>query len=246
MAESKPAASDAQPPRPKLLDLFCCEGGASTGYHRAGFNVTGVDIEPRPKYPFEFVLADAMELLADAAFLDQFAVIAASPPCQMYSSALKHMAHSQPMLIDAVREALQGRAYVIENVPGSEIPPQDDLFGRHGVELCGTQFGMRIYRHRLFESSHPMSAPPCRHRLQAMNPHNVAGREWIYREFGRQDPEIVWRREMGVEWMSKHGGRESIPPAFTEHLGRQMLAHLAGSHRHDCPCADCYSAAMGH
>jgi DNA (cytosine-5)-methyltransferase 1 len=212
--------------RPRLLDLFCCEGGCSTGYQRAGFDVVGVDIESRPRYPFEFVLADAIEVLTDTAYLDTFDVIAASPPCQSYSLALKHMATPQPMLIDAVREALKGRLYVIENVPGSPIPTQDDLFGTHGIQLCGTAFGLRVYRHRLFESSIPLTGTSCAHRGAPMNPHRQSGRDRIYREFGRADAEKVWRREMGVEWMSQRGGRESIPPAYTEYIGAQLLAHI--------------------
>lgn len=179
-----------------------------------------------PRYPFEFIQADAMVILRDVDYLDGFDVIAASPPCQSYSLALRHMAHEQPMLIDAVRDALRGRVYVIENVPGSPIPMQDDLFGTHAIQICGTAFGLRIYRHRLFESSLPLIGTTCNHRLPAMNPHNTVGREWIYREFGRQDPEVVWRREMGVEWMTQQGGRESIPPAYTEHIGHQLMAHL--------------------
>jgi DNA (cytosine-5)-methyltransferase 1 len=211
---------------PTLLDLFCCEGGCSTGYQRAGFDVVGVDMEPQPRYPFEFIQADAMALLADAAFLDQFDVIAASPPCQAYSAALKHMSSPKPMLIDAVREALQGRLYVIENVPGSPIPEQDTLFGAHGIQVCGTAFGLRIYRHRLFESSIPLGGTDCNHKLPAMNPHNVAGREHIYREFGKGDPEKRWAAEMGVPWMSRHGARQSIPPIYTRFIGEQLLAHI--------------------
>jgi len=213
----------------KLLDLFCCEGGAGTGYARAGFEVTGVDIEDRSeRYPFTFVQADALAVLDDLDFVGQFDAIHASPPCQSYSAAFKHLATPQPMLIDPVRERLIriGKPWIIENVEGAPLGAQDDLFGSYGALLCGTSFGLRVYRHRLFEASFPVTGTVCAHTWPAMNPHNVAGRERIYAEHGRSDPEKVWAAEMGVEWMSRHGARESIPPVFTKHLGRQLLAQI--------------------
>jgi DNA (cytosine-5)-methyltransferase 1 len=102
-------------PRPRLLDLFCCEGGAATGYHRAGFDVVGVDIEPQPRYPFDFRHGDALlaldKLVHDPEWFGPIDAIHASPPCQSYSAAFKHMAHPQPELIDAAtgtRERRQG------------------------------------------------------------------------------------------------------------------------------------------
>jgi DNA (cytosine-5)-methyltransferase 1 len=214
--------------KPRLLDLFCCAGGAGKGYRDAGFEVVGIDVTPQPNYPYEFHQADAMEILRDSAFLDTFNVIHASPPCQMYSAALKHLSAPQPMLIDPVRDALQGRTYVIENVIGSPLPHQTDLFGHHGVMICGTGFGMRIYRHRLFEASISLSAPACNHARPAMNPHNSAAREAMWEEFGRDNPiELHWRREMGVDWMNRQEAREAIPPVYTRHIGQQLIAHLA-------------------
>src|SRR4051812_30614731 len=112
--------------RPRLLDLFCGAGGAAMGYHRAGFDVIRVEIGPQPNYPFEFHQADAMSYS-----LDGFDAIHASPPCQMYSRALRHMSAPQPMLIDAVKDILAetGLPWVIENVEGSPLPTQSDLFG---------------------------------------------------------------------------------------------------------------------
>jgi DNA (cytosine-5)-methyltransferase 1 len=135
------------------------------------------------------------------------------------------------MLIDAVRARLEriGLPWVIENVPGAPLPEQSDLFGAHGVVLCGSMFGLRVHRHRLFEASFPLATPrPCGHRGLAMNPHNQAGRDRIYEEFGRGDPERVWRRDMGVEWMGKYEAREAIPPSYTEWIGRELLAHIQG------------------
>ena len=209
--------------RPRILDLFCGAGGCSTGYHRAGFDVVGVDLSAQPRYPFEFHQADAMTFP-----LDGFDAVAASPPCQMYSRALRHMATPQPMLIDAIRArfATADLPWVIENVEGAPLPVASDLYGRHGVMLCGTAFGLRVYRHRIFETSFPVSGPPCRHTRSAMNPHNAKGREIMYAEFGRGDPEKVWLREMGVEWMNRHEGRESVPPVFTEYIGGYLMAEV--------------------
>lgn len=210
--------------KPRLLDLFCGAGGATKGYQRAGFYVVGVDIKPQPRYcGDEFICADAMRKL-----LYGYDAIHASPPCQGYSRALKHMASPQPMLIDAVRERLieTDVPWIIENVTGAPIPNAPDLFGRKGFILCGTAFGMRIERHRLFESNVPMASSECHHMRHAMNPHNEAGRERMYQEFGRGDPEKIWAREMGVGWMNRHEARESIPPAYTEWIGRELLNML--------------------
>lgn len=74
--------------RPRALDLCCKAGGAAKGYWAAGFDVTGVDLEPQPRFPFAaFIEADALSLTP--AFLRQFDFIHASPPCQGYT-ALRH------------------------------------------------------------------------------------------------------------------------------------------------------------
>ena len=222
---------------PRLLDLFCCEGGAGTGYARAGFDVTGVDIVAKPRNPHPIIVADAVEYCREHGH--EYDAIHASPPCQSYSKALRHMATPQPMLIDAIREAMEdtGKPWVIENVVGAPLANDSDLFGRHGVELCGTMFGLRIYRHRIFEASFQLPLPPapCDHTRHAMNPHRAEGRERIYAEHGRQDPEKLWAAEMGVEWMSRHGAREAVPPCFTEWIGASLAVeakrHNAPAHR---------------
>lgn len=236
--------------RPLLLDLFCGAGGCSMGYHRAGFDVVGVDISPRPRYPFTFIQADALDVLevllageewftdTEAGIgLSSLAAIHASPPCQDYSKAMRHLSSDYPRLIDPVREQLQasGIAWVIENVPGAPLPTQTDLFGAHGVELCGSMFdlsshGLMVYRHRLFETSFPVTPPRgCDHRLPAFNPHTGPARELIFARFGRDDPERPWRDAMGIPWMGMYDGREAIPPAYTEYIGTQLLAHLTGA-----------------
>lgn len=218
--------------KPRLLDLFCGAGGCSVGYERAGFDVVGVDLNPQPRYPFPFRQADAMEVLAglvDAGC--DFDAIHASPPCQDYSKAMAHLSGGDfPRLVEPTREALQaiGLPWVIENVVGAPLPIQSDLFGAHGVELCGTMFDLRVYRHRLFECSFPVEPPrPCNHSRHAMNPHQSDGRDRMDAEFGEgHNREEVWRAAMGVEWMNMQEGREAIPPAYTEHIGHYLMLEV--------------------
>lgn len=120
----------------KLLDLFCCAGGAGEGYRRAGFEVTGVDIQPQPNNPHTFVQSDAIEYLEEYGYL--FDAIHASPPCQGYSNLrAMHPGREYPMLIDAVRDKVRatGKPYIIENVEGAPLNKFSDLFGGHGVVL---------------------------------------------------------------------------------------------------------------
>ena len=209
----------------RLLDLYCGAGGASMGYARAGFEVVGVDIEPQPRYPFTFLQADALDV-----DLDGFDVIHASPPCQRYSDLGRRNgnAHEWPDLIAPTRERLvaTGRPYVIENVEGAPLLDP--------VVLCGTSFpGLRVIRHRLFESNLVLTAPPCR-------PHPlVFTHDRRKRQYGRLDQGTAYvmvngggnatvankRAAMGIEWMTGREINEAVPPAYTEHLGRQ-LAHL--------------------
>lgn len=214
--------------RPRLLDLFCCQGGAGEGYRRAGFEVHGVDNEAQPRNPHSFEQADAIEYL-ESRDLGEWDRIHASPPCQAYSRAFKHLAAPKPMLLDCTIELLKrwGGVWVVENVVGAPLATASDLFGRHGTEVCGSGLGLRVHRHRLFESSVPLVGPACNHAELAMNPHNQAGRDRIYAEFGRSDPEVIWRQEMGVGWMDKHGGRQAIPPAYTEYIGAQLMNALS-------------------
>lgn len=213
--------------KPKLLDLFCCEGGAGVGYAMAGFEITGIDNEPQPKNQHAFIQNDALEFLRLHGH--EFDAIHASPPCQAYSRALKHLSSPKQMLINETRTLMvkSGKPWIIENVAGAPLATDSDLFGNHGVQLCGTMFGLRVYRHRLFETSFQLpSAPPCNHEITAMNPHNVKGREKIYAEMGRGDPEIKWQKEMGIEWMSRHGARQAVPPVFTHWIGKELLKVL--------------------
>lgn len=141
--------------KPKLLDLFCCAGGAGVGYSRAGFEVIGVDITPQPRYPLPFIQTDALKL--DPKFIALFDAIHASPPCQSYSDLAKRNGNADewPRLIEPVREMIirSGLPYVMENVDGAPL--------RDPMILCGTMFkGMRVLRHRLFKTNFPLLVPP--------------------------------------------------------------------------------------
>jgi len=197
------------------------------GYHRAGFDVVGVDIEPQPHYPFEFVQADATTYP-----LDGFDAIHASPPCQDHS-ALRHTqpGHGSGWLLAAARERLRRTPvpWVVENVIGSGLAAQDDLLGASGLLLCGAMFGRKTYRHRLFEASAPLRAP---HHPRHSVPASAAG-HWKPGTYisvaGNCAPIGLAKAAMGIDWMTRDELAEAIPPDFTEHIGRQLLDVLAVS-----------------
>lgn len=208
--------------KPRIADLFCNAGGAGMGYHRAGFEVVGVDIEPQPDYPFEFIQADALEF-----DLSAFDAVHASPPCQGYSS--KTMDKSRhPRLIGPVRERLEasGLPWIIENV--AQAKPEM----RNPIQLCGSAFGLRVRRHRLFESNVLLLAPPCDHRWQdadkrfRLYDHGRWFDSGIVHVFGTGGGKGAehWAEAMGIDWTDRAHMAEAIPPAYTEHIGRQLLA----------------------
>lgn len=209
--------------RPVALDLCCCQGGASAGYARAGYRVVGVDIDPQPRYPFEFVLGDAIALLP--ALVERYSpvLVVGSPPCQLYTKAWRIQKNDHPDLVAPMREAFiaTGLPYVIENVEGA--PLLDPLV------LCGLMFGLKTDRHRLFESNVPLSAPP--HPNCRALPKTKMGRAFVDGELrqyvGNFHGPAAAREDLGVPWMSRDGIRECIPPAYTEHLGQQLLAAVA-------------------
>lgn len=205
--------------RPKALDLFCCAGGASVGLYRAGFDVVGVDIEQQPHYPFEFHRADALTFP-----LDGFAFIAASPPCQAYTLCQRIRDNDHPDLIDSIRRRLEasGVPWCIENVVGAPL--------RDPIELCGAMFGLRVYRHRLFECSFPIDAP--RHPDHTA-PIRKMGRAPEPGEFmhvvGNFSGVKQAREAMGIDWMPRDKLREAIPPAYTEYIGCAALEFIRHS-----------------
>ena len=204
--------------RPRLLDLFCCQGGAAMGYHRAGFEVVGVDIAPQPRFPFSFVRADALEYLRQHGH--EYDLIHASPPCQAYSEAtpLRHR-ERLPRLIAPVRDLLLalGQPYIIENVAGARAELRDPLM------LCGTMFGLPVWRHRYFELGNGVDVaqlpPACRHNGPPVTLHSGSNTRKV-----RGNTTTKQAAEaMGIDWMTLGGLQESIPPAYTKWLGGQVL-----------------------
>ena len=216
----------------RLLDLFCGAGGAGMGYHRAGFDeIVGVDINPQPRYPFEFVQADALEYVAEHG--GGFDAIHASPPCQAFSQAVKkRYRKGRPNLIPETRMALDRLdvPYVIENVPTAGVHM------REPVTLCGSAFGLPIRRHRLFESNVWIWGILCSHKeyprryMPAWNRTNllrVLSLSGGYQQ-GKTDIE-EHRAAMGVDWdMDIKELSQSIPPAYTEYIGKGLIALLEG------------------
>ena len=210
--------------RPRLLDLFSGAGGAATGYHRAGFDVTGVDIKPQPRYPFKFVQGDALEYVAEHGY--EFDAIHASPPCQAYSSATKcwsgvEGASKHPDLVGAMRIILKpfGKPYAIENVPGAPL--------LNPVILCGVYFGLKVYRHRLFESNVMIFQPDHqRHSETVPRAGRGASAGGYISVAGNFADVAAARAAMGIDWMTRDELSQAIPPAYTEYIGEQLLWHL--------------------
>lgn len=222
------AVRSATDDRPSLLDLFCGAGGAGEGYSRAGFAVTGVDIKKQPNYPFAFFQGDALEYLTLHG--REFDVIHASPPCQGYSNLkAMHPGKEYPLMIEPVRELLVkwGKPYVIENVEGAPLQKHSDLFGNHGVVLCGSMFGLGVARgflrrHRIFETSFPVPQPQCRHRGPAVGVYGHGGHTGKHRMLYREEA----AQAMQIEWMNRDEMCQAIPPAYTEWLGKLMLEFI--------------------
>jgi len=203
--------------RPKLLDLFSGAGGCAMGYHRAGFEVVGVDVEPQPRYPFEFHQADALNFP-----LDGFDAIHASPPCQAYTMAGQQWRKGKkkyPDLIGRIRKRLlkNGTPYVIENVKGAPLI--------NPVVLNGALFGLKVRRVRLFECSFyieqpflPKDAPapfrmgrPVREGIDAITP------------VGHFSNVKYAQQEMEIPWMGQKELSQAIPPTYTEFIGKQLM-----------------------
>jgi len=219
----------------KLLDLFCCAGGASMGYHRAGFEVTGVDIKDQPSYPFKFIKGDVIEILKDKDFLNSFDVIHASPPCQGYSNATKpdsiYVHYSQgkdtPKLIEPVRNALinTGKYYIIENVAGAKeylIEP---------FRLTGYMFNMPIERTRYFECNFPVAElkniTKRGYSKKYAEDNGIDYRDMSVTGKSRRKGSIdVWRKVMDMPWAGRGWElTEAIPPAYTKYIGEQILKY---------------------
>lgn len=213
-------------PLPTMLDLYCCAGGASVGYSRAGFTVTGVDNVGRPTYPFEFVQADAIEYVVNHGC--EYDVIHASPPCQAYSAPTrgtngwKDTSHAD--LIEATRDALRGIdcPSVIENVPGAPI--------RKDIKLTGPTFGLGVLQPRYFELAGWKCVQP------ALKPALGRVRGWrhgvyydgpyvaVYGKGGGKASIAEAQEAKGIFWTSDWIELcEAIPPAYTHWLGQRLI-----------------------
>jgi DNA (cytosine-5)-methyltransferase 1 len=209
----------------RVLDLYCAAGGAGMGYSQAGFEVVGVDHNRQPNYPFTFIQADCLTL--DMGFLRSFDAIHASPPCQTHTRKTPTWGRARvhwPEHLDLIPQTralliASGLPYVIENVVGAPL--------KAGLILCGTMFGLRITKHRAFESNIRLPMPPhgCDHR-DVFNPWQGKGRT-----------AAEFREAQGTPWIPTGGGASrkagvtgdlynAIPPAFTKHIGAALIAHL--------------------
>lgn len=238
--------------RPLVVDLFCGLGGAAVGYHRAGFDVVGCDQLAQPDYPFPMYEADALAVLAMmiGGHLPSGRPIAAwhaSPPCQaaaaptLGTNAARNAAVGleHPQLIPEVRAGLErtGLPYVIENTPMAVR-----VAGlRPDVTLCGLSFGLRVFRHRVFELGNWSATAP---EHVSHRGHRVSG--WRHGVWSDGDMLAVYGRRttpggqgggkatvdqcregLGIDWSRNRDQLvEAIPPAYTEHLGHQLLAQL--------------------
>jgi DNA (cytosine-5)-methyltransferase 1 len=210
----------------KLLDLFCGAGGASTGYASAGFEVTGIDLKHGKRYPYTYIRGNVMDYLTDLDYLRSFDFIHASPPCQTFS-ATKHLRVAQGKstdkqdLVKPVRETLiaSNVPYVIENVPGAPL--------LNPVLLCGSAFGLKVRRHRLFESSVQLRGTECDHPSQG-KPVGIYGsmRDEIPGGGTTAKTMDEANNAMGINWMLWGELVEAIPPAYTQHIGMQLVNNL--------------------
>lgn len=208
----------------RILDLFCGAGGAAMGYHQAfpDAEIVGVDNRPQPHYPFEFILADALEYP-----LEGFDFIHASPPCQAYSATRHLTKRIYPMLIEPVRNRLEAQSalWVIENVVGAPL--------WNPIMLCGTAFGLgleheELRRHRLFESSMPLVERPCDHRRPVVGVYGHGRRGCKNRRActgdcrGHSLGVVEARVAMGIDWMNRDELSQAIPPTYTRWIGEQL------------------------
>jgi DNA (cytosine-5)-methyltransferase 1 len=221
----------------RLLDLYSCEGGAAAGYAAVGFEVVGVDTNPRvaKRYPFEFHTADAIDYAK--AHAHQYDVIHASPPCQHASAGTRYRDRTRyPALIEPTRDALAatGKPYVIENVAGSAL--------LNPVLLCGTMFELtavdddgtllHLQRHRLFESNMALTALEHTHPPGVQWAGSYGGARRDKHEarnirHGGYVPSIAVQQQLlGIDWMTQYGMHQSLPPAYTAHIGWQLITAL--------------------
>lgn len=208
----------------KIMDLFSSAGGGAMGYHRAGFDIVGIDIAPQRRYPFEFHQADAFAYLSE--HHEEFDAVHASPECRDHTALTSRAGFKGTgWQLAEIRRMLEeiGKPYIIENVPGAPM--------RKDAVLCGGMFGLRTYRHRWFESNVPLTAPEHPKHVIRTSTKNRR-RDWgagLHVSVTGDVGTYVGRQAMGIEWMTGNELSQAIPPAYTEHLGRQLMAHLNGA-----------------
>lgn len=195
------------------------------GYHLAGFEVVGVDINPQPNYPFQFIQADALDYLESFGF--GFDAIHASPPCQGYSSMTKLTSRrTHPRLISRLHDIFKSPMFddiphVIENVPAAK---------RHlwyPLMLCGTMFGLQVVRHRYFEVFFvgPEEVTlKCNHTGPLYTVLTKSCR--VLNDMRGPSSHELGKTAMGIDWMTQKELGEAIPPAYTEYIGKQLRARL--------------------
>lgn len=207
--------------KPRLLDLFSCAGGAGMGYHRAGFEVVGIDIDPQPNYPFEFIQSDALEYCRQ--HWQEFDAIHASPPCQGHSVTKNMSGRENDGFLEATRELLQeiGLPYVIENTPGAEMFDY--------IKLRGDMFGLQVLRMRYFESNCIIIAPPMPKKVGRTSGNGKSYSTLDDAEFitvaGHNYRFSDGCRAMDIFWMTQSELSQSIPPAYTEYIGKQLIKY---------------------
>jgi DNA (cytosine-5)-methyltransferase 1 len=240
----------------KVLDLFCCAGGGGMGYNRGGYSVYGVDINPQPNYPFWFHQGDALKVAETLLMggsvtfarpatrfaplryrhigLSDLALGHGSPPCQSYGdlAVQNGIVDKYPRLINPTREVFQamGIPYVIENVEGAEVDMIDP------ITLCGTQFpGLRVLRHRLFETNWGLKPPPVHPKHPLVFTHDKRKKHYGQLDQNTSFVQVTGggnctianaKDAMGINWMTKDELNEALPPAYTEYIGAQLMDHL--------------------
>jgi DNA (cytosine-5)-methyltransferase 1 len=226
--------------RPRLLDLFCGAGGAAMGYHRAGFDIVGVDINPQPHYPFQFIQADARVFAFD--YGEAFDAIHASPPCQAKTTMSNRwrgqggVADSHPDLLSTTWHLLEktGLPVVIENVNGYGT----GALPLPWIRLHGGMFGLGVHRPRIFWSNCLLLEPTAAAVKDPVGVYGKApdGRRLFDRADGTTQRAASSTEEaqqaMGMDWADWHGVKEAIPPAYTEWIGRQLLAQGPTPNQH--------------
>lgn len=206
----------------RLLDAYCGAGGAAAGYAAAGFEVFGVDNRPQPRYPFEFVQADALEYIS--AHAADFDAVHASPPCHDHTTLSSRAGKDGTGdLLAATRDLLEqlGCPYVIENVPGAPMRPD--------IILCGEMFALRSIRHRWFELGGWWALCPMHPPHTAKTSSRNRMRDWLAGHHVSITGDVgtyLGQEAMGIDWMTGNELSQAIPPAYTRWLGERLMTHL--------------------